>query len=91
MHREAIELCKTEIEELAEVNEFNEFDKAITSLQSTINTLKNLKLVAEGKVDVYKFRTEVGGEILYQSGICPLIRKINKYSGNNIKIYIEGE
>ena len=38
MHREAIELCKTEIEELAEVNEFNEFDKAITSLQSTIKS-----------------------------------------------------
>ena len=90
MHKEAIECLKKAI--LHNQNhKYKRCRDKVPQLQSSIKLLKNLKLVAEGKVDVYKFRTEVGGEILYQSGICPLIRKINKYSGNNIKIYIEGE
>jgi len=90
MHREAIELCKTEIEELAEVNEFNEFDKAIISLQSSINTLKDIKLVAEGELNYINEGYTIlclGFKNKYKTSDV----KLDKYMGKNIKIYIKGE
>jgi len=63
----------------------------IRSLQNTISLLKNLKLVAEGKCQAQS-DNENWFYVEAKDGVMTdVISSCEKYNGNNIKIYIEGE